>query len=197
MLHRILPTLFILECEPNLFINTDQYFGYLQCLNLLSIHMVVSDALNQAAGGQNRASTTGPSSMASCRSRSAPTTNRSPILWAGIPAWISYGGMFLVTTDPAPTIAPRPIRTPARIVALKPTHTSSSMIVVGTPSGRPEKMIGDPGIENMWSLPTIDTYGASIAYRPSSTRESSTQPIFIKLYSRACRSLAIEQPRAM
>ena len=51
--------------------------------------------------------------MASCRRRSASFANRSPILCAGTPAWISYEGTFFVTTEPAPMIAPRPILTPA------------------------------------------------------------------------------------
>ena len=105
---------------------------------------------------QYRPSTAGPSRMASCRKRSARSVNLSPIFLAGTPAWISYDGTLLVTTEPAPMIAPRPILTPAMMMAPNPTHASSS-ITVSSGAGRPEKMIGTPGFDVTWSFPIMAT----------------------------------------
>lgn len=47
----------------------------------------------------------------------------------GLPTAIEYGGIDLVTTEPAPIIDPRPIVTPGITVTLIPIQTSSSMTV--------------------------------------------------------------------
>ena len=47
----------------------------------------------------------------------------SPILTAGTPATIVKGATFLLTTAPAPTIAPLPMVTPGRIIARGPIKT--------------------------------------------------------------------------
>lgn len=57
------------------------------------------------------------------------------MMTAGFPTTVAYGGTSRVTTAPAPIIAPRPIRTPGRIVAFAPTETSSSRTVCAKTSG--------------------------------------------------------------
>src|SRR5690606_26455582 len=68
----------------------------------------------------------------------------SPMTRAGTPATIANGGTSFVTTAPAPTSAPSPILTPARIVALEPMEarrptwvstTFQSASVCSEPSG--------------------------------------------------------------
>ncbi|ORY70382.1 uncharacterized protein BCR38DRAFT_105425 [Pseudomassariella vexata] len=46
---------------------------------------------------------------------------------AGAPVTTVYAGTLFVTTDPAPTVLPRPIVTPGRIMVPPPIHASSSM----------------------------------------------------------------------
>ena len=53
---------------------------------------------------------------------------RCPIILAGTPPTIAPGGTSRVTPALAPTTAPRPIRTPLRMQACSPIHTSSSII---------------------------------------------------------------------
>src|SRR5688500_9761621 len=50
----------------------------------------------------------------------APPASAYPVMRAGLPTTIAYGGTSRVTTAPAPTIAPRPMVTPGRIVAFAP-----------------------------------------------------------------------------
>src|SRR6266516_75755 len=50
------------------------------------------------------------------------------IILAGFPATIVHGGTCLVTTLPAPTMAPSPIITPFRIIARVPIHALSAII---------------------------------------------------------------------
>jgi len=45
------------------------------------------------------------------------------MILAGLPATMALDGTSLVSTEFAPTIAPSPIVTPGRIVALSPIHT--------------------------------------------------------------------------
>ena len=49
--------------------------------------------------------------------------------FAGIPAWISYSGISLLTIDPAATTAPLFILTPRRTLTPVPSQTSSLMII--------------------------------------------------------------------
>ena len=49
------------------------------------------------------------------------------IVFAGLPAAIVYAGTSFVTTALAAMMAPSPIVTPGRIVALSPIHTLSPM----------------------------------------------------------------------
>lgn len=46
---------------------------------------------------------------------------------AGAPTAIAFSGMSLVTTEPAPITAPRPIRTPANTITPVPSQASSSI----------------------------------------------------------------------
>jgi len=46
------------------------------------------------------------------------------ITLAGAPTAIAYGGMFFVTTLPAPIIAPSPIVKPLKIITSAPSQTS-------------------------------------------------------------------------
>ena len=48
------------------------------------------------------------------------------ITLAGFPTATAYGGIFFVTTEEAPIMAPRPICAPANSVTLIPIQTSSS-----------------------------------------------------------------------
>ena len=80
---------------------------------------------------------------------------------AGTPPTMEYGSTSFVTTACAATIDPRPIRTPAMITARYPTQTSSSITVRGS-SGRPENIIGMPGMSNRWSPPSTTTSEANI-----------------------------------
>ncbi|GIU88060.1 MAG: hypothetical protein KatS3mg009_2575 [Acidimicrobiia bacterium] len=55
---------------------------------------------------------------------------------AGLPTTLAWAGTSAVTTAPAPTIAPVPMRTPGRSVALAPIDAPSSTTVVANRSGR-------------------------------------------------------------
>ena len=55
--------------------------------------------------------------------------SRILITRAGFPTAIAFAGMSFVTTEPAPTTAPFPIRTPLRTITPKPSQTSSSMMI--------------------------------------------------------------------
>ncbi|KAG0123534.1 hypothetical protein HOY82DRAFT_495188, partial [Tuber indicum] len=55
---------------------------------------------------------------------------------AGFPATAHPGGTSFVTTLPAPTVLPRPILTPGRIVTF-PASQQSSSIVMGAPYSGP------------------------------------------------------------
>lgn len=52
-----------------------------------------------------------------------PQASISRIGLAGTPPLMVFGATSLVTTDPAATIAPSPMRTPGTIVEFAPTHT--------------------------------------------------------------------------
>jgi len=54
---------------------------------------------------------------------------RSRIFFAGFPAHISNAGTLLVTTEPAPTIAPFPMWIPGRTMVPAPIQAQSSMIM--------------------------------------------------------------------
>src|SRR5579875_915324 len=57
----------------------------------------------------------------------ASGVQRCPMTRAGLPAAFAKGGTSLVTIAPAPTIAPRPIRTPGRMIAFTPMSASASI----------------------------------------------------------------------
>ncbi|CCF35112.1 hypothetical protein CH063_06963 [Colletotrichum higginsianum] len=46
---------------------------------------------------------------------------------AGLPTATEYGGRLLVTTAPDPTVVPRPMVTPGRMIVPPPIQQSSSM----------------------------------------------------------------------
>ena len=56
------------------------------------------------------------------------TLNLKPTTLAGFPVTMEYGGIDVLTTLPAPMIAPRPIVTPSNSVTFAPHQTSSSTI---------------------------------------------------------------------
>ena len=55
---------------------------------------------------------------------------------AGLPTTTAWAGTLRVTTAPAPTMAPRPMVSPGRIVALAPIDAPSSITVAVNLSGR-------------------------------------------------------------
>ena len=84
---------------------------------------------------------------------------------AGQPAATENGGISLVTTELAPMIAPSPILTPERMVALSPIHTLSE-ITMGPFENRGRLLGGcrsDLYSERPWILSDI------VTQRPVST----------------------------
>ena len=51
------------------------------------------------------------------------------MILAGTPPTTAYGGMFFVTTTPAPNTAPSPIMTPSNTVTLAPIKTSLPILI--------------------------------------------------------------------
>ena len=72
------------------------------------------------------------------------SSNLYRIILIGLPTAIAYGGIFLLTTAPAPITAPFPIVFPERIVTPFPIQTSFPIIVFldsgECVSGRAEKI---------------------------------------------------------
>jgi hypothetical protein len=58
------------------------------------------------------------------------------MILAGLPATHTLSGTSFVTTLPAPTVTPRPIVTPGRMMQLPPNQQSSPM-VMGLPNSGP------------------------------------------------------------
>ena len=120
---------------------------------------------------------------------------------AGLPATTACGGTDSTITAPAPTIAPRPIVTPGRIVALAPIDAPSFTTVFVNSFGR-FRLRGNGSFENVALGPmntssSMRTPSQSCTPHLTVTRSPTTTSFSMNVWSQMLQSAPIFAPGRM
>src|SRR4051794_3652196 len=108
---------------------------------------------------------------------------------AGLPTTFALAGTSAVTTLPAPIIAPRPMVTPGRIVALAPIDAPSLIVVTTNDSGR-WRLRGNMSLANV-------AFGPMNTSSPTRNPSHNCTPHFTVTRSPTTTSFSMNTPSQM